>query len=226
MPHVLIVDDEPVIRDVVAAYLRRDGVETTVLADGERVLAMVEDLRPDLIVLDVMLPGANGFELLGQIRRTSDVPVIMLTARTAEADRVAGLELGADDYVVKPFSARELAARVRTVLRRYQGRATPAAPLDFGDLHIDPRTRDVTMAGSDVGLTAREFDLLHFLASSPRRVFSRTQLLAAVWDSRPEWQDPATVTVHMRRLRTKIERDPSAPRHLVTVRGAGYRFEP
>jgi DNA-binding response OmpR family regulator len=226
VPHVLIVDDEPVIRDVVAAYLRRDGVETTVLADGERVLATVEDLRPDLIVLDVMLPGANGFELLGQIRRASDVPVIMLTARAAEADRVAGLELGADDYVVKPFSARELAARVRTVLRRYQGRATPTAPLDFGDLHIDPRTRDVTMAGSEVGLTAREFDLLHFLASSPRQVFSRTQLLAAVWDSRPEWQDPATVTVHMRRLRTKIERDPSAPRHLVTVRGAGYRFEP
>ena len=226
MPHVLIVDDEPMIRDVVAAYLRRDGVGTTVLPDGERVLATVDELRPDLIVLDVMLPGANGFELLARIRRTSDVPVIMLTARTSEADRVAGLELGADDYVVKPFSARELAARVRTVLRRYQGRTAPTAPLEFGDLRIDPATRDVTIAGHDVGLTAREFELLHFLASSPRQVFSRSQLLEAVWDSRPEWQDPATVTVHMRRLRTKIERDPSAPRHLVTVRGAGYRFEP
>jgi DNA-binding response OmpR family regulator len=226
VPHVLIVDDEPVIGEVVAAYLGRDGIETTILTSGDTVLATIDDLRPDLIVLDVMLPGTNGFDLLGRIRRDSDVPVIMLTARSSETDRVAGLELGADDYVVKPFSARELAARVRTVLRRYQQRALPTAPLAFGDLHIDPGTREATVGGVDVGLTAREFDLLHFLASSPRQVFSRSQLLAAVWDSRPEWQDPATVTVHVRRLRTKIEQDPSSPRHLVTVRGAGYRFEP
>ncbi len=223
---MLIVDDEPVIGDVVAAYLSRDGVETTVVTDGDVALATIDELRPDLIVLDVMLPGTNGFELLGHIRRGSDVPVIMLTARSSETDRVAGLELGADDYVVKPFSARELAARVRTVLRRYQRQGIPTAPLEFGELRIDPGTREATVDGVDAELTAREFDLLHFLASSPRQVFSRAQLLAAVWDSRPEWQDPATVTVHVRRLRTKIDRDPSAPRHLVTVRGAGYRFEP
>ncbi|MEX1280616.1 MAG: response regulator transcription factor [Acidimicrobiia bacterium] len=226
MPHVLIVDDEPTVGEVVATYLRRDGISTTVLAHGADAVTTVAELEPDLVVLDVMLPGANGFDILRGIRRSSGVPVIMLTARDDEIDRVAGLELGADDYVTKPFSPRELAARVRGVLRR----ARPPDPLPdvltFGDLTIHPATRDVLVAGRPVELTAREFDLLCHLASSPRQVFSRGQLLRDVWDSSPDWQDPATVTVHIRRLRTKVEADPSRPRHLVTVRGAGYRFEP
>lgn len=214
------------VREVVASYLRRDGIETTVVADGDEALATVGALRPDLVVLDVMLPGTDGFSILAEIRRTSDVPIIMLTARDQETDRVAGLELGADDYVVKPFSARELTARVRTVLRR-AGRPDPdAGAKDFGRLRIVPATREVLVEGEPVSLTAREFDLLLHLATYPRQVFSRAQLLDAVWDSSPEWQDPATVTVHMRRLRTKVEVDPSAPAHLRTVRGAGYRFEP
>lgn len=224
---VLVVDDEPMVREVVIRYLERDGFEVSAAATGPEALTAVEKSMPDLVVLDLMLPGVSGMEILSRLRATSDVPVILLTARAEEADHVLGLELGADDYVVKPFSPRELAARVRTVLRR-SGPSVAAAPavLEFEGLVIDPASREVLVDGSTVELTAREFDVLQFLAAAPRQVFSRSQLLDHVWDSSPEWQDPSTVTVHIRRIRNKIESNPDEPRRIVTVRGVGYRFEP
>jgi DNA-binding response OmpR family regulator len=222
---VLVVDDEPRVREVVAGYLLRDGYEVEVAVDGEDARRSLADFRPDLVVLDVMLPASSGLDVLREIRRSGELPVILLTARAEEADRVAGLELGADDYVVKPFSPRELTARVRSVLRR----ATPRPFLErlvFEGLTIDMPGREVSAGGIEVELTAREFDLLAFLASSPRQVFSRGQLLKQVWDSSTDWQDPATVTVHVRRLRQKIEADPQNPRWITTVWGVGYRFEP
>jgi DNA-binding response OmpR family regulator len=224
---VLVVDDEPTVREVVVGYLRRDGHEVAEAADGTTALELLESTPPDLVVLDMMLPGVNGLDVLRRVRSTSDIPVIMLTARAEEADRVAGLELGADDYVVKPFSPRELAARVNGVLRRTSSRAT-AAPqaLDFGTLRIDPLSREVVLDGRPVEMTPKEFDVLAFLAASPRQVFSRAQLLESVWQSSPDWQDPATVTVHVRRIRNKIEADPEKPRWITTVWGVGYRFEP
>jgi DNA-binding response OmpR family regulator len=221
---VLVVDDEPTVREVVATYLTRDGFVVSAVGDGGEVLAEVASFRPDLIVLDVMLPSVDGITLLREIRATSAVPVIMLTARVEEPDRVLGLELGADDYVTKPFSPRELSARVRSVLRRGEPRGPAAAPLSFDGLSIDTAAREVTVDGQVIGLTPKEFDLLAFLAASPRRVFSRAQLLAGVWDSAPEFQDPATVTVHVRRIRQKIESDPDDPRWITTVFGVGYRF--
>jgi DNA-binding response OmpR family regulator len=224
---VLVVDDEPTVREVVAGYLRRDGHEVTEAADGTTALELVDSNPPDLIVLDMMLPGVNGLDVLRRVRATSDVPVIMLTARAEESDRVAGLELGADDYVVKPFSPRELAARVNGVLRRTNGRQPASSgPLVFGALTIEPLSRLVTLEGRNIEMTPKEFDVLAFLASSPRQVFSRAQLLESVWQSSPEWQDPATVTVHVRRIRGKIEDDPESPRWITTVWGVGYRFEP
>lgn len=227
---VLVVDDEPMVREVVARYLEQDGHTVVEAADGDAGLAWLADHRPDLVVLDVMLPGADGLTILRHLREQGDVPVILLTARTEEVDRVVGLEMGADDYVVKPFSAREVAARVRTVLRR----AATAAParseadqlIEHHRLRIDLGARTVAAAGTDVALTAKEFDLLALLAGSPRQVFSRRQLLEQVWDSAPEYQDPATVTVHVGRLRQKLERDPDHPSSIVTVWGVGYRFEP
>ncbi len=222
---VLVVDDEPMVREVVVQYLEREGFSVAEAADGRTALSYVLDRRPDLVVLDVMLPAVDGLEVLGEIRKRHDVPVILLTARTEEADRVLGLELGADDYVVKPFSPRELTARVRSVLRR----ARPAAPsprLEFGGLVIDGTTREVLVAGSVIEMTPKEFDLLAFLAASPRQVFSRGQLLEQVWDSSPDYQDPSTVTVHIRRIRQKIESDPDDPRWVCTVWGVGYKFEP
>ena len=220
---VLVVDDEPTVRDVVARYLERDGYTVCEVADGAQVAAAVQAFRPDLIVLDIMLPHRSGLDVLRDLGNS--VPVILLTARTDEADRVLGLELGADDYVVKPFSPRELVARVRSVLRRA---APPAGPtlLTFDDLVIDTKAREVTADGVTVALTAKEFDVLAHLAAHPRQVFSRAQLLESVWDSSPDFQDPATVTVHVRRLRNKIERDPEQPRWIATVYGVGYRFEP
>jgi DNA-binding response OmpR family regulator len=220
---VLVVDDEPTVRDVVARYLERDGYTVCEVADGATVAATVDTFRPDLIVLDIMLPHRSGLEVLRDLGNR--VPVILLTARTDEADRVLGLELGADDYVVKPFSPRELVARVRSVLRRT---AVPAGPtlLAFDDLIIDTKAREVTADGATIALTAKEFDVLAHLAAHPRQVFSRAQLLESVWDSSPDFQDPATVTVHVRRLRNKIERDPEQPRWIATVYGVGYRFEP
>lgn len=222
---VLVVDDEPMVLEVVTTYLERDGFQVATASNGAEALAELDRERPDLLVLDVMLPEIDGFDLLGRIRRTSDMPVILLTARTEEADRVLGLELGADDYVVKPFSPRELAARVRSVLRRAQPRRTNDA-LEFDGLRVDGVTREVTLNGDVVPTTPKEFDLLAFLASAPRQVFSRSQLLEHVWDSSADYQDPSTVTVHVRRLRQKLEVDAENPRWLHTVWGVGYRFEP
>jgi len=220
---VLVVDDEPTVRDVVARYLERDGFVVCEVGDGDEVAAAVETFRPDLVVLDVMLPGRSGLDVLRDLGNR--VPVILLTARTDETDRVLGLELGADDYVVKPFSPRELVARVRSVLRR-AGAPTGTAVLAFDGLRVDTVAREVHVDDAVVALTAKEFDVLAHLATHPRQVFSRAQLLAAVWDSSPDYQDPATVTVHVRRVRNKIERDPEQPRWIATVWGVGYRFEP
>ena len=223
---VLVVDDEPTVREVVVGYLRRDGHDVSEAADGTRALELLESEPPDLVVLDMMLPGVNGLDILRRVRSTSNIPVIMLTARADESDRVAGLELGADDYVVKPFSPRELAARVNGVLRRTNQRET-ASPqvIEFDGLTIDPLAREVRLGDQVVEMTPKEFDVLAFLASSPRQVFSRAQLLEQVWQSSPDWQDPATVTVHVRRIRNKIETDPEHPRWISTVWGVGYRFE-
>ena len=224
-PSVLVVDDEPLVREVVASYLQREGFSVTEASDGQSALEQVLDTRPDLVVLDVMLPALDGLEVLAEIRKRYDVPVVLLTARTEEVDRIVGLELGADDYVVKPFSPRELAARVRSVLRRT--RPQPPTPrIELAGLVIDGGTRDVLVGQVLVDLTPKEFDLLAFLAASPRQVFSRNQLLEQVWDSSPDYQDPSTVTVHVRRIRQKIESDPDEPRWVKTVWGVGYRFEP
>lgn len=229
-PLVLVVDDEPMVREVVARYLERDGLDVHEAADGEAAERWLATNRPDLVVLDIMLPGVDGLAILRSLRIAGDVPVILLSARVEEVDRVLGLELGADDYLVKPFSPRELAARVRTVLRRAKASATgPHADgevLQFEGLHIDAGTREVRVDGAAVALRPKEFDLLVALAEAPRRVFTRRQLLERVWDSAPEYQDPATVTVHVGRLRQKLERDPEAPRWITTARGIGYRFEP
>jgi len=225
MPTVLVVDDEPIVRDVVVRYLRRDGFTTLEAGDGDTARRLIETADPQLVVLDVMLPGTDGLELCRWIRSRSELPVILLTARGEEADRIVGLELGADDYVTKPFSPRELATRVRTVLRRASGAPSPSEQLAFGDVALDGASRIATRAGEQVALTAREFDLLWFLASHPRRVFSRDQLMDRVWDYAAT-VDTGTVTVHVRRLREKIEDDPAHPSHLKTVWGAGYRLDP
>jgi DNA-binding response OmpR family regulator len=222
---VLVVDDEPIVRDVIVRYLRRDGFAVLEAGDGERARELIETGDPSLVVLDIMLPGIDGLELCRWIRGRSELPVILLTARGEEADRIVGLELGADDYVTKPFSPRELSARVRSVLRRSDRRAAPAERLDFGELVLDAASREVTRAGRPLTLTAREFDLLWFLASNPRRVFSRSHLMDRVWGHAPAL-DTGTVTVHIRRLREKLESEPAKPRHLQTVWGVGYRFDP
>lgn len=222
---VLVVDDEPMVREVVTRYLERDGFKVDATGDGLAALELARARPPDLLILDVMLPSKDGFSVLQELRKTSSVPVILLTARADETDRVLGLELGADDYVVKPFSPRELSARVRSVLRR-SNPEEPGTLLEFDGLTIEPKTREVKVGERAVDLTPKEFDVLAFLAAHPRQVFSRGQLLQQVWDSSAEWQDPATVTVHMRRLRTKLEADPQDPRWLLTVWGVGYRFDP
>ena len=223
---VLVVDDEPTVREVVQQYLEREGYRVQVAGDGRAALAAVAAGAPDLIVLDLMLPGVDGLDVCRQVRAAGATPIIMLTAKGHEADRVVGLELGADDYVVKPFSPRELVARVRSVLRRtHAGDQRPPAPVRAGDVLVDPVTREVTVAGRPVALTVREFDLLAFLVRHPRQVFSRGQLLRQVWEY--TWLgDTSTVTVHVRRLREKVEDDPSTPRRLQTVYGVGYRFVP
>ncbi len=225
MTTVLVVDDEPIVRDVVVRYLRRDGFTTLEAGDGDSARRLIETGEPELVVLDVMLPGTDGLELCRWIRSRSALPVIMLTARGEEADRIVGLELGADDYVTKPFSPRELATRVRTVLRRSGGVQTQPERLTFADVVVDGASREVTNAGTPMTLTAREFDLLWFLASHPRQVFSRDQLMDRVWGHAVAI-DTGTVTVHIRRLREKIEIDPARPVHLQTVWGVGYRFDP
>jgi len=216
---------------LVARLLRHEGYEVIEAADATEALGEVDVRQPDLVLLDVVMPHTDGIDLLAEIRTRSTVPVIMLTGLGDEADRILGLRSGADDYIVKPFSPGELSARIESVLRRTQLAGAPAtgdssSSLQFGALEIDPKTRDVKVDGELVTLTAREFDLLSFLASSPRQVFDRQQLLMQVWSSSADWQDPATVTEHVRRIRRKIESDPDRPRWLKTVRGVGYRFEP
>lgn len=223
---VLVVDDEPIVREVVVSYLRREGFATLEAGDGDEARRLFERGDSSLVVLDLMLPGTDGLELCRWIRARSDLPVIMLTARGEEADRIVGLELGADDYVTKPFSPRELAARVRAVLRRTEAAAGgPGERLAFGDVTLDAASREVTRRGVALTLTAREFDLLWFLASHPRRVFSRDQLMDRIWGYSAAL-DTGTVTVHVRRLREKVEDEPSRPQHIQTVWGVGYRLVP
>ena len=222
---VLVVDDEPLIREVVVRYLEREGYRVIECGDGETARQLVRRHNPDLVVLDVMLPGIDGLDVCRWIRTQSDTPVILLTARGEETDRIVGLELGADDYVVKPFSPRELAVRARNVMKRSGAAPARDERLVFDRLAIDAGSREVTKDGQPLRLTAREFDLLWFLASNPRRVFSRDHLMARVWGYEAA-MDTGTVTVHMRRLREKVEDDPSQPAHLETVWGVGYRFAP
>jgi two-component system, OmpR family, phosphate regulon response regulator PhoB len=228
---ILVVEDDPDISDLLKRVLESDGYEVEMATDSAGALRAVAEHAPDLVLLDVVLGGEDGRDLLVKLRQKSDVPAVFLTGRGLEGDRIAGLRMGADDYIVKPFSRGELSARIETVLRR----ARPAAPspeaqppttgLTFGELRIDLTTREVERAGELIELTAMEFNLLAFLASSPRQVFSRQQLLQNVWSSSSEWQDEATVTEHIRRVRRKIEVDPDHPRWITTVRGVGYRFE-
>ncbi len=223
---ILLVDDDPTVRAVVERYLQRAGYAVDAVGDGRAALERLQRQPVDLAILDVMLPGMDGLSVLRRLRDAGDAtPVILLTARGEEVDRVGGIELGADDYVVKPFSPRELVARASMVLRR-AGPPVAREPVVHGRLVVDPGQRRVTVDGDEVALTRLEFDLLHFLASNPTQVFSRAELLQHVWDSSPEWQDPSTVTVHVRRLRRKLEPDPETPRWVVTARGVGYRFQP
>lgn len=226
-PKILIVDDEPSIREVVSMYLERAGYDVAVSIDGTSALERLQKALPDLVVLDLMLPELDGLEIVRWLRAHGNTPIIILTARGEETDRILGLEMGADDYVVKPFSARELVSRVKAVLRRtYETSPEPERrTLVYGDLHIEPETRRVEVNGEEVALTATEFDLLYILAQHPRQVFNRDQLLDHVWGI-TDYIDPTSVTVHIHRLREKIEDDPANPRYVQTVWGVGYRFEP
>lgn len=228
-PEILVVDDEASVVEVVTLYLKREGYEVREAHDGKAALAAIDERRPALVVLDLMLPGIDGLEIMRRLRAepAADIPVIMLTARSQETDRIYGLEIGADDYVTKPFSPAELAARVRAVLRRSASSDPDSEEkrLTFGKLTIDPVTRLVTIGGEEQELTVTEFNLLWFMARHPRQVFSRDQLLQHVWGF-SDYVDPSTVTVHIRRLREKIEHDPSEPQWLLTVWGVGYKFEP
>jgi DNA-binding response OmpR family regulator len=222
---VLVVDDDATTRDVIVRYLEREGFEALEAEDGGRARAVIETSEPNLVILDLMLPGIDGLSVMRWIRSSGWTPVIMLTALGEETDRIVGLELGADDYVTKPFSPRELIARVKTALRRTGPSAPPVERLEAGDLTLDASAREVRKRDVEIKLTAKEFDLLWFLASHPRRVFSRDQLMSRVWDY-DSGLDTGTVTVHVRRLREKIEDDPGKPRRLETVWGVGYRFAP
>jgi len=222
----LVVDDERVVTEVVERYLNLEDFEVSLASNGHDALKTARDWHPDLVVLDLMLPGMDGLEVCRNIRKESHMPIIMLTAKGEETDRIVGLELGADDYVVKPFSPRELVATIKTVLRRSQSGPSPAlgGALRFNGCSIFPESRSVVMAGGPVLLTGKEFDLLLFLASNPGRVFTREQLMDQVWDFTYAG-DISTVTVHIRRLRKKVEADPVKPRYIKTVWGVGYKFE-
>ena len=226
---ILIVDDDPELRSLLLLVLEGEGYPVALASDIPGAMAELQDGGVDLVVLDVSLGVEDGRILLGRIRESGDLPVILISGMGETADRVLGLRLGADDFLPKPFSPVELVARVETVLRRAGG-ARRREAADAGDakvgVHVDEATREVTVDGRPVELTAKEFDLLAFLVRSPRQVFSRGQLLEHVWSSRSEWQDEATVTEHVRRVRHKIEEDPANPRWITTVRGVGYRYEP
>ena len=222
---VLVVDDEQMVREVLARYLQTEGFEVDIAGDGEQALDRFVTDTPDLVLLDLMLPRIDGLEVFRRMRASADVPVIMLTARGQETDRIVGLDLGADDYVTKPFSPREVVSRVRAVLRRTTTAPEEPVLLCAGDLEVDLERREARKANKPVKLTRKEFELLAHMMERPGVTLSRTRLLEDVWDF--AWDgDSATVTVHMRRLREKIEDDPSNPTRLVTVWGVGYRFEP
>jgi DNA-binding response OmpR family regulator len=226
---ILVVDDEASVVEVVSLYLRRDGFAVRQARTGLDALTAIHEKMPALVVLDVMLPELDGLEIMRRLRNSDkkSVPVILLTARSQETDRIYGLEMGADDYVTKPFSPAELVARVKAVLRRTrpENNDNENEIVQHGNLVVNPGTRQVTIRGEKVELTATEFNLLHYLASNPRQVFSRDKLLEKVWGF-SDYVDPSTVTVHIRRLREKIEVDPGQPECLLTVWGVGYRFEP
>jgi two-component system, OmpR family, response regulator ResD len=224
---VLVVDDEPTIGEVVGRYLTRAGYSTRVAQDGHEALHQAKQERPDLVVLDIMLPGVDGLEVMRRIRSSGRqrTAVILLTARGEETDRVIGLRLGADDYIVKPFSPAELVARVDAVLRRVDPAPDHDPPIVFDEIEIDPPARRVTVAGREISLTVREFDLLLFLARHPGVAFTRNELMDRVWKY-SFYTDTSTVTVHIRRLRSKIEPDPRRPRFVETIWGVGYRFRP
>jgi DNA-binding response OmpR family regulator len=231
---ILVVEDEPSIAEVVGLYLQRAGYQVKTASDGKKAMTMLEKEIPDLVILDLMLPEVDGLSLTRWLRDRSNVPIIMLTARREEIDRIAGLEMGADDYVVKPFSPQELVSRVRAVMRRIerassikgkQAAVETEAPLEFDGLVINAPSRTVSVVGNEVQLTAKEFDMLYLLAQHPKQVYTRERLLERIWGG-AEYIDPGTVTVHIRRVREKIENDPSNPTRLVTVWGVGYKFEP
>ncbi|WP_405589444.1 response regulator transcription factor [Streptomyces sp. NBC_01190] len=220
---ILVVDDDPTVAEVVAGYLDRAGFDVERVADGLSAVARAAAVRPDLVVLDLMLPGMDGLEVCRRIREDGPLPVVMLTARGDEDDRILGLEVGADDYVTKPFSPRELVLRVESVLRRAGGTPVAGPWLRSGALTLDPSARRATRGGAELALTIREFDLLAFFLRHPGRVLSRDELMRRVWGW--EFGDLSTVTVHVRRLREKIEDDPARPRLISTVWGVGYRFD-
>jgi DNA-binding response OmpR family regulator len=225
---IIVVEDEASIAEVVSLYLKRAGYEVQIASDGRQAMTIFEKQIPDFVILDLMLPEGDGFSLTRWLRDRSNVPIIMLTARREEIDRIAGLEMGADDYVVKPFSPQELVSRVRAVMRRFGREQTDLEPersLSLGELNIHPGSRVVTIKDTPIELTVKEFDMLYLLARYPKQVFTREQLLERVWGG-AQYIDPGTVTVHVRRLREKIEVDPSKPTHLLTVWGVGYKFEP
>ena len=225
---ILVVEDESSIAEVVSLYLKRAGYNVQIASDGRKAMNAFERQSPDFVILDLMLPEVDGLALTRWLRDRSDVPIIMLTARREEIDRITGLDLGADDYVVKPFSPQELVSRVRAVMRRLgreQGEATSEKALSFEGLTIDPLSRVVNVKEKPVDLTAKEFDMLYLLARHPKQVFTREQLLDRIWGG-AAYIDPGTVTVHVRRLREKIEDDPAKPMRLLTVWGVGYKFEP
>ena len=230
MTKILVVDDDSDMTKLLDAFLTGEGYDVVVAADGAAALRATSTTEPDLVLLDIVLGSEDGRDVLREIRLVSDVPTIFLTGRGLESERIAGLKLGADDYIVKPFSLGEVSARIESVLRRAGANMVQhqidAPTLRYGELHINENTHEVHLAGNLLELTTKEFALLAFLARSPRQVFSREQLLEHVWESSSEWQNEATVTEHIRRLRAKLEADPDKPRWITTVRGVGYRFEP
>ncbi len=224
-PHALVVDDEPPLVRLVSAYLEREGFAVSTAADGEEAIRLAEERRPDVVVLDLMLPGIDGIEVCRRIRAFSDAYIVMLSARAEEMDKIVGLSTGADDYVTKPFSPGELVARIRAMLRRPRAGEEAPGSRRLGDLEIDPVAREVTRDGRPIALTRLEFDVLDALSEQPRVAFSRSQLLERVWG--PNWfGDAHVVDVHVANLRRKLGDDPSDPRYITTLRGVGYRVGP
>jgi DNA-binding response OmpR family regulator len=227
---ILVVDDDQEITKLLEKFLSNEGYKVAVASNGASALASASASEPELVLLDIVLGSEDGREVLRELRLISDVPVIFLTGRGLETERIAGLKLGADDYIVKPFSLGEVSARIETVLRRSgintRQHQIEAPDISYGDLQINENTHEVRLAGELLDLTSKEFSLLSFIAATPRQVYTRAQLLEHVWASSSEWQNEATVTEHIRRLRAKIEADPDHPKWIKTVRGVGYRFEP